>query len=310
LLDTTYGALSIGVKVLTVYAFSTENWRRPVDEVRYLMNFNSVYCNDANKSCTNRACGSRSPVDATGAYQEVLTNMKNASALTEKNKALTLNIAFNYGGRAEIVDASPNSSPTRSRPTRSTKRRCALVCITRNCRPGLGHSHFGEYRISNSCSGRWRTPMVFTDVLCRTFAREPLRAVEEYQQRERRFGVSTNDHDQDDGRRRRPHLRVPVALYASVTRAARAAPHSAVLAVMVALVWPAALHGHRTAQTALRRRVRRDRAVKEIRDDAVVLRTYKSGESDRVSCSGRAITARCASSRRASARRRVASAAT
>ena len=41
LLDTTYGALSIGVKVLTVYAFSTENWRRPVDEVRYLMNFNS-----------------------------------------------------------------------------------------------------------------------------------------------------------------------------------------------------------------------------------------------------------------------------
>src|SRR5580658_5994490 len=54
LLDTTYGALSIGVKVLTVYAFSTENWRRPVDEVRYLRNF------------TNRACGSRSPGDETG----------------------------------------------------------------------------------------------------------------------------------------------------------------------------------------------------------------------------------------------------
>ena len=50
--DTTYGALALGVDALTVYAFSTENWRRPVDEVRYLMNFNAACSTAGRTSCT------------------------------------------------------------------------------------------------------------------------------------------------------------------------------------------------------------------------------------------------------------------
>jgi len=212
--------------------------------------------------------------------------MKNASALTEKNKALTLNIAFNYGGRAEIVTPSPNSSPTRSRPTRSTKRRCALVCITRNC-PTRTWSFAlrGSTGSRISCSGRWRTPNWSSPTCCgRTFAaRTSSRPWRSTSNASDASGVSTNDHDQDDGRRR-------VLIYAFLWRStpavtpccSRRSSFRRCSRSWSPSVLACSASWHRTAQTALRRRVRRDRAVKEIRDDAVVLRTYKSGESDRV----------------------------
>ena len=106
LLDATYGALAVGVRTLTVYAFSTENWRRPVDEVRYLMNFNRSLLERRQHEL--HAEGVRITFSGRRDWRvpkRVLANIQEAEELTKRNKALTLNIAFNYGGRAEIIDA-------------------------------------------------------------------------------------------------------------------------------------------------------------------------------------------------------------
>jgi len=132
--------------------------------------------------------------------KKVLTNMKNASALTEKNKALTLNIAFNYGGRAEIVDAVAQLVADKVPANKIDEKALRARLYHRNCPTrtwsfalrGVPDLEFLALEMAYS-------ELVFTDVLWPDFRRENLfEAVEEYQQRERRFGVSTNDHDQDD----------------------------------------------------------------------------------------------------------------
>ena len=98
LVDTVYGALALGVKALTVYAFSTENWRRPVDEVRYLMNFNQGLL--IRRQHELHADGVRIVFSGRRDWRvpkRVLKNMDEAAQLTAKNKKFTLNIAFNYG---------------------------------------------------------------------------------------------------------------------------------------------------------------------------------------------------------------------
>ena len=90
----------------TVYAFSTENWRRPADEVRYLMDFNESLLLRRRDELTTGTCACASSAGATGGCRSgSLRRMDESIALTEKNRTMTLTIAFNYGGRAEIVDA-------------------------------------------------------------------------------------------------------------------------------------------------------------------------------------------------------------
>src|SRR3954447_5699251 len=106
LFDTVEGALELGVKWLTVYAFSTENWRRPPDEVRYLMKFNEsllIRRRDElhEKGVRVRFAGRRD----WRVPRRVLKRMDETLELTRDNRMMTLTIAFNYGGRAEIVDA-------------------------------------------------------------------------------------------------------------------------------------------------------------------------------------------------------------
>ncbi len=106
LLDVVNGALEIGIKWITLYAFSTENWRRPPDEVRYLMNFNQSLLmrrrDELNeKGVQIRFAGRRDwrvPC-------RVLRRMDESIALTKHNSRMVMTMAFNYGGRAEIVDA-------------------------------------------------------------------------------------------------------------------------------------------------------------------------------------------------------------
>ena len=104
--DTVKGANEVGVRWLTVYAFSTENWRRPASEVLYLMNFNRGLLqrrrdelNDMNVRI--RFAGRRD----WRVPRSVLREIRIAEELTRENTGMTLTIAFNYGGRAEIVDA-------------------------------------------------------------------------------------------------------------------------------------------------------------------------------------------------------------
>jgi undecaprenyl diphosphate synthase len=192
LIDTVYGALSLGMKVLTVYAFSTENWVRPIDEVRYLMNFNEGLLQRRQHEL--HADGVRIVFSGRRDWRvprRVLKNMDAAVELTKKNKALTLNIAFNYGGRAEIVDAvrqlvsdQVSASKVDEKAIRSRLYHPELAD------PDLIVRTSGEYRISNFLL--WElaySELVFSEVLWPDFRREDLfRAIEEYQRRVRRFG--------------------------------------------------------------------------------------------------------------------------
>ena len=192
LLDTTYGALSIGVKVLTVYAFSTENWRRPIDEVRYLMNFNRGLLTRRQHELHDR--GVRITFSGRRDWRVpkgVLKQMDEASALTASNQVMTLNIAFNYGGRAEIVDAVArlvaDGVPANKVDEKAIRSRLYHPEIAD---PEMVVRTSGEYRISNFLL--WEiaySEMVFSDVLWPDFRREDLfAAVEEFQRRVRRFG--------------------------------------------------------------------------------------------------------------------------
>jgi undecaprenyl diphosphate synthase len=192
LLDTTYGALSIGVRVLTVYAFSTENWRRPIDEVRYLMNFNQNLMQRRQDELDDQ--GVRITFSGRRDWRvpkRVLKQMDEASALTARNKVMTLNIAFNYGGRAEIVDAVQqlvaDKVPAKKIDERAIRSRLYHPEIPD---PDLVVRTSGEYRISNFLLWEMAySEMVFSDVLWPDFRREHLfDAVEEFQSRERRFG--------------------------------------------------------------------------------------------------------------------------
>src|SRR5947209_6294630 len=106
LFDAVEGALELGVRWFTVYAFSTENWRRPVDEVRFLMNFNEGILTRHRDQLDEwgvriRFAGRRD----WRVPRRVLRRIEESEEQTYKNRRMTFTIAFNYGGRAEIIDA-------------------------------------------------------------------------------------------------------------------------------------------------------------------------------------------------------------
>jgi undecaprenyl diphosphate synthase len=192
LVDTAYGALDLGVKWLTVYAFSTENWRRPADEVRFLMNFNESLL--LRRRDELHAKGVRVRFSGRRDWRvpkRVLRQMEEAESLTEKNRAMTLTMAFNYGGRAEIVDAVRelvrDRVPADKVDERAIRERLYQPDMPD---PDLVVRTSGEFRISNFLL--WElayAELVFTDVLWPDFRRENLfDAVVEYQGRSRRYG--------------------------------------------------------------------------------------------------------------------------
>src|SRR6185295_1883296 len=106
LFDTVEGALEIGLSWLTVYAFSTENWRRPLDEVRFLMNFNERLLVSRRDELNGKGVRVRFIGRRGGRVPgRVRRRIDETEALTARNRRLTLTFAFNYGGRAELVDA-------------------------------------------------------------------------------------------------------------------------------------------------------------------------------------------------------------
>ena len=192
LVDTTYGALAIGVKALTVYAFSTENWRRPIDEVRYLMNFNRGLLERRQHEL--HEVGVRITFSGRRDWRVprgVLKRMDEAAALTKDNTALVLNIAFNYGGRAEIVDAVKrlveDKVPASKVDEKAIRQRLYHPELPD---PDLVVRTSGEYRTSNFLLWEMAySELVFTEVLWPDFRREDLYgAIAEYQRRDRRFG--------------------------------------------------------------------------------------------------------------------------
>lgn len=192
LLDVVSGALDLGVDWLTVYAFSTENWRRPADEVRFLMQFNESLLlrrrDELNeKDVRIRFIGRqdwRVP-------KRLLRQMDECEKLTSENKTLTLTVAFNYGSQAEIVDA--------------VKQICSSGVDVSEIDEAMIARHLydpempevdlwvrtsGEHRISNYLI--WQSAyaeLVFVDTYWPDFRANHLEsAVAEFQSRTRRFG--------------------------------------------------------------------------------------------------------------------------
>ena len=192
LFDTVEGALELGLKWLTVYAFSTENWRRPQDEVRFLMNFNEHILTDRRDELHERGVRIRFAGRRDWRVpKRLLRRMDEAIELTAGNKAMTLVIAFNYGGRAEIIDAV-RQLVEKGVPASKIDERAIRdnLYVPGMPDPDLVIRTSGEYRISNFLL--WElaySELVFTEVLWPDFRREHLfEAVREFQRRTRRFG--------------------------------------------------------------------------------------------------------------------------
>jgi undecaprenyl diphosphate synthase len=193
LFDTVEGALDLGIEWLTVYAFSTENWKRPADEVRFLMGFNERILTGRRDQMNDRDVRMRFIGRRDWRVpKRLLRHMDESIELTEKNKTMTFTIAFNYGGRAEIVDAVRElireGMPADKVNEKAIRRHLYDPDMPD---PDLVIRTSGEYRISNYLL--WEiaySELIFTDVLWPDFRREDLfEAVREYQRRERRFGA-------------------------------------------------------------------------------------------------------------------------
>jgi len=196
LFDTVDGALEIGLSWLTVYAFSTENWRRPIDEVRFLMSFNERLLLARRDDLHERGVRVRFIGRRGGRVPgRVRRRIEEAEALTRANRRLTLTFAFNYGGRAELVDATraiaQEVAAGRLDPAKIDERVLHRHLYAPDMPdPDLLVRTSGEFRISNYLL--WElaySELVFTDVLWPDFRREHLvEAIAEYQKRDRRFG--------------------------------------------------------------------------------------------------------------------------
>jgi undecaprenyl diphosphate synthase len=192
LFDTVEGALDIGLRWMTVYAFSTENWRRPADEVRYLMGFNERLLltrrDELNeKDVRVRFIGRRD----WRVPKRVQRHIDETVTMTRRNKGMTLTFAFNYGGRAEIVDAVQALVRAGVPAEKLTERAIRSKLYAPDMPdPDLVVRTSGEYRISNFLLWEMAySELIFTDVLWPDFRREHLfDAIREFQRRDRRFG--------------------------------------------------------------------------------------------------------------------------
>ncbi len=193
LFDTVDGALEIGLRWMTVYAFSTENWRRPIDEVRFLMNFNERLLVARRDDLNERGVRVRFIGRRGGRVPgRVRRRIEESEALTKGNRRLTLTFAFNYGGRAELVDAVRAIVADRPDPAKVDEKLIRRHLYAPDMPdPDLLIRTSGEFRISNYLL--WQSAyseFVFTDVLWPDFRRADLvAAIAEFQRRERRFGA-------------------------------------------------------------------------------------------------------------------------
>jgi undecaprenyl diphosphate synthase len=192
LFDAVEGMLELGIAWFTVYAFSTENWRRPPDEVRFLMNFNQdllIRRRDElhGKGVRIRFAGRRD----WRVPRRLLRRIRESEELTRDNRRLTLTMAFNYGGRAEIVDAVRGLVGSGVSASRVDERAIRGHLYYPDAPdPDLVIRTSGEFRISNFLL--WQlaySELVFSDVLWPDFRRQHLfEAVLEFQRRDRRYG--------------------------------------------------------------------------------------------------------------------------
>lgn len=178
-------AVEFGVKELTVFSFSTENWSRSPDEVSALMEMFSYRIVNETPELHSEGVKMRFIGRREGVEQELLDQMDEAERLTAGNETITFYIAFNYGGRAEIIDASRRFDGE----TEEDFKACLYAPEMHD--PELLIRTSGEQRISNYLL--WQcaySEFVFRDELWPDFSREAFaETLDEFSSRSRRFGA-------------------------------------------------------------------------------------------------------------------------
>ena len=195
LLDMVHGAIEIGVKELSAFAFSTENWRRSPEEVKFLMEFNRQVLRKRRDEMNELGVKIRWVGREKRLMASVLKELKEAEELTKNNKVLTVNMCINYGGRAEMLDAAvaiaKDALKKKVKPDSLTEKSISKYLYAPQMRDvDLLLRSSGEQRTSNFLM--WQSAyaeMVFLDVLWPDADRRTLwKAIEIYAERERRFG--------------------------------------------------------------------------------------------------------------------------
>ncbi len=195
LFDVIEGAIEVGVPYLSAYAFSTENWKRSPDEVRWLMGFNRDVIHRRRDQLDELGVRIRWAGRRGRLWASVVRELEDAEKQSAGNDVLTLQFCVNYGGRAEIVDAArriaEQAQQGKLNPARLTEDRFRQFLDE----PGIPDVDLfvrssGEQRTSNFLV--WQSAyaeMVFLDRLWPDFDRRDLwRAIEQYAHRDRRFG--------------------------------------------------------------------------------------------------------------------------
>lgn len=195
LLDVVAGAIEIGVEHLSVYAFSTENWKRSPDEVKFLMGFNREVLRRRRDQLNEWGVRVQWVGRAPRLWSSVITELRDAEKMTAKNSTMTLQMCVNYGGRLEIVDAmrdiAAKVAAGKLSPARITEKTVqAHLYAPELPDVDLFIRSSGEQRTSNFLL--WQSAyseMVFLDTLWPEFTRANLwAAVDHYIRRDRRFG--------------------------------------------------------------------------------------------------------------------------
>jgi undecaprenyl diphosphate synthase len=177
-------AVELGIEQLTVYSFSTENWSRPLDEVSGLISILAQRIAQETPELHRHSVRMRFIGRREGVAKELIEEMDHAEELTVENRLITLFVAFNYGGRAEIVDAAKHMQGDSERDFHN----CLYAPDMHD--PDLIIRTGGERRLSNFLL--WQaaySELVFSDELWPDFTRQHLEhALSEFSARRRRFG--------------------------------------------------------------------------------------------------------------------------
>ena len=194
--DTVETSARLGISVLTLYAFSVENWKRPDTEITALMSLLKHYLRlELNSLLKNnirfRVIGQRDRLNA-----EIREELALAEARTASNTGLQFNIALSYGGRAEIVEAARQAMRTGLDPDRLDERTFASFLYTAGQPdPDLLIRTSGEMRVSNfllwqiAYAEIWVTEALWPDFR----ARDLFEAIVDYQKRDRRYGAIASE---------------------------------------------------------------------------------------------------------------------
>ncbi|GAA1636844.1 isoprenyl transferase [Nonomuraea maheshkhaliensis] len=195
LFDVIEGALELGIPYLSAYAFSTENWKRSPDEVRFLMGFNRDVIRRRRDELNAMGVRVRWAGRPGRLWKSVISELQTAEQMTLTNRKLTLQFCVNYGGQAEIVDAAvrlaADIAAGRVKPSKVSEKVFARYLDEPEIPPvDMFLRSSGEQRFSNFLL--WQSAyaeMVFLDRLWPDFDRRDLwEACEIYAKRDRRYG--------------------------------------------------------------------------------------------------------------------------